>query len=207
MYPMLYRAWLKYRFAHNSIEEEDSRYREIIYSLIGMGEEFRGDGALAGRMLRYAGIISQRPRTLVGLKTILNDSFSDLQIDIEPCVPRYVNVPAHQKCRLGHSNNRIGEEAVIGQEVCDRASKYLIRIGPLDNTGFNGLINDESAVTFIKAVAKLFLIHPLQYEIELILEPGTARPVELGVPDHASLGRNTWLVSETNAESYRLLHA
>ena len=207
MYPMLYRAWLKYRFAHNSIEEEDPRYREIIYSLIGMGEEFRGDGALAGRLLRYAGIISQRPRTLVGLKTILNDSFSELPIDIEPCVPRYVNVPEHQKCRLGDSNNRIGEEAVIGQEVCDRASKYLIRIGPLDSDAFNGLINDDSSVAFIRAVTKLFLMHPLQFDIELLLKPGTARPVELGVRDHASLGRNTWLVSDTNTENYSLYHA
>ena len=207
LYPLLYSAWLKYRFSLNAIENNDSRYWEILYSLIGLGSEFRSNAPIANRLLRYAGILSQRPKTLVGLKTILNDCVADVAIDLDPNTTRQVEIVEHQRCLLGKQSNTLGEDGVIGQQVVDRAGKYTIKIGPLSHEQFTALLNDDEEVKFIREVVRLFLAHPLEYEILLELEPGAAMTACLGERNRSVLGRNIWMMQDTNTDYLSLYHS
>jgi type VI secretion system protein ImpH len=209
LYPLLYKAWLKYRFAHNAVERGDSRYWEIIYSVLGLSSEFRQDGDLVPELLKYAGIINQRPKTTTGLKTILADYLAPMQVDVEPCVRREVSIDPAQYCKLSQQNHELGANAVIGKQVSDRSGKYVVHIGPLSVEQFQDLLGNSTHLEFIRAVTRLYLVQPLLSEVVLHLETGGAQPVCLGDPHFSSLGQSTWLVSQSNNDNFsvRLHHA
>ena len=205
MYPLLFQAWLKYRFAHNAVETSDEKYWEIIYSLLGLNEDFRKNTQLTGQLLKYAGIISQQPKTMLGLKTILNDFFQDADIEIQPCVSRKVNIVKHQRCFLGLNNHQLGESLTLGQQVEDRSGKFLIEIGPVDNAMLNKISSDKSTMDSVKQIISLFMTQPFDYDIVLILSPGAEQSIQLGHADCARLAENTWLVHQSNTEEARLV--
>lgn len=202
LYPLLYKAWLKYRFSHNAVEHNDERYWEIIYSILGLPQEFREFGDLSTQFLKYTGIINQRPKTSMGLKTVLADYLSPIPVDIEPCNIRNVSISENHWCLLTNNNNTLGEDCVIGKQVSDRMGKYTLRIGPLSVDQFQTILTNEKHLTFIRTISNIFLMQPLLCEIELLLEQGSAQPVCLGDPQFSSLGQSTWLVNQNNKEAF-----
>jgi type VI secretion system protein ImpH len=202
LYPLLYKAWVKYRFSHNAIESDDERYWEIIYSILGLPEEFREFGDLSGQFIKYAGIISQRPKTQSGLNVILSDYLESIEVNIEPCVRRQVSIVEHQRCKLSSINNVLGVSSVIGKQICDRSGKYNLHIGPLTGEQFQALLTDRKHVKFIRTVSDLFLAQPLQCDIILHLDKDAVKPTCLGEPGYSSLGQSTWLVNQTNEQTF-----
>ena len=202
LYPLLYNAWAKYRFSHNAIESSDERYWEIIYSILGLPEEFREFGDLSGQFIKYAGIISQRPKTQLGLNIILSDYLKSMNVDIEPCVRRDVPIVEHQRCKLSTINNVLGDSSVIGEQICDRQGKYNLHIGPLTAEQFQTLINNKKHLKFIRAVSDLFLVQPLQCDIILHLDKEAVSPVCLGESGYSALGQSTWLISQENEQTF-----
>ena len=205
IYPLLYQAWRKYRFSLNAIESENERYWEIIYSILGLPEEFREFGDYSGQFLKYAGIISQRPKTQIGLQVILSDYLGSIDVVVEPCVRRNVPIVDHQRCKLGSDNNTLGGDSVVGEQVVDRSGKYIIRIGPLAAEQFQDLLNNRKHVKFIQAVSNMFLAQPLQCDIVLELEEGTAQPACLGESAYSNLGQSTWLVNRENKQKFSVV--
>ncbi len=205
LYPLLYQAWLKYRFNFNAVERNRADYWEIIYSLIGLSEEFRGKVAQPGRLLKYAGILSQHPKSQLGLQAILADLFPNIPISIEPCVPREVKIVPEQRCHIGVRNSLLGEDSVLGEHVEDRSGKFRIQLGPVDQQRFNAIASDTTLLETIRSITSLFLVKPLLFDIQLLLERGADRPARLGDGDSAILGRNSWLGESINNEAYDLI--
>ena len=205
MYPLLFQAWLKYKFSHNAIEEGNEKYWEIIYSLLGLNEEFRQNKRITGKLLKYVGIISQQPKTMLGLKTILNDFLDDTPIEIKPCISRKVDIVKHQRCHLGCDNFQLGEDLVLGCEVDDRSGKFVIEVGPVDNAMLNKITNESTMLNDIQEIVSLFLTQPFDYDIVLIISPSEEQSIQLGNSDCAILAQNTWLVDELNTEEFRLV--
>ncbi len=204
IYPLLYRAWLKYKYSHMAVEFNDARYMEIIFSLIGLGEAYRDEGEDYGYLLGYSGLLSQRTRSLVGLKTILRDHFGDLGIDIRPCVERKVPITRNQQCLLGRQNTSLSRDAVIGKQVDDRNGRFSVEIGPLNAARFAEITRKRETVDWIRKLIKLYLVQPLDYGITLLLEPGAETPASLGDVSCSVLGGNCWLISSTNREVERI---
>ena len=200
MYPLLYQAWLKYKFAHNVVEFEDARYEEIIFSLIGLGEAYRKQPGRYGYLLKYAGLLSQRSKSLSGLKTILRDHLGDIGIDIKPCVQRRVSIVRQQRCLLGQQHSTLGGDACIGKEVADRGGKFNVELGPLNAQQFSQMTIRGDTIDWIKDLLKLYLVQPLAYSITLLLEPGVEQPASLGDAEGSVLGNNCWLISSSNRE-------
>lgn len=204
IYPLLYQAWLKYKFAHNVVEIEDPKYLEVIYSLIGLGEVYRDESEPYGYLLKYSGLLSQRIKSLLGLKTILQDRLGDIGLDIKPCVERKVPIVKQQRCLLGLQNTTLGVDACIGKQVVDRSGKFDIEIGPLNAQEFSRLSQARDTVDCIKTILKIYLVQPLDYSISLLLEPGAIKPGKLGVRESSILGINCWLSSQRNKDIKRI---
>jgi type VI secretion system protein ImpH len=205
LYPLLYQAWLKYRFNLNAVELGKDDYWEIVFSLMGLSGEFRACSDQSGRLLKYAGIISQQPRSQMGLRTILRDLLQGIALDIEPCVARKVKIHPAQRCLLGEQNHRIGDNCVLGEYVVDRSGKFNINLGPVDQQEFNRLAHDKSLVETIKQIVGLFLVQPLVFDICLILQPGAEQQACVGEERGGILGRNTWLGEAGDQQGYRLV--
>ena len=202
LYPLLYDAWLKYRFSLNAVERSSEKYWDILYSLMGLGAEFRQDKEFSARLLKYAGLFSHRTKSLLGLKTILNDFADGVDIDIEPCIERKVDINTNQRCCLGKANTTLSEDAVIGVQVGDRSGKYRIVLGPLTHEQFQHMKKESSLIQQLRKIIAHYLVQPLYYEIVLKLEAGAASPVQLGNPEQSSLGVNTWMIEKMNNETY-----
>lgn len=198
LYPLLYQAWLKYKFSHNTVEFGNHRYSEIIFSLIGLGEAYRVDGKQYGHLLKYSGLISQRSRSLLGLKTLLKDIVGDIGLDIRPCVKRMVPIIKKQRCVPGNRNATLGADACIGKQVVDRIGKFTIEIGPVNAEQFVDFSRGNETIQSIKSLLNIYLVQPLEFSISLLLEPGTVKPASLGQWESSILGGNCWLASQTN---------
>ena len=180
------------------VEIEDHKYLEVIYSLIGLGEVYRDESEPYGYLLKYSGLLSQRIKSLLGLKTILQDRLGDIGLDIKPCVERKVPIVKQQRCLLGLQNTTLGVDACIGKQVVDRSGKFDIEIGPLNAQEFSRLSQARDTVDSIKTILKIYLVQPLDYSISLLLEPGAIKPGKLGERESSILGINCWLSNRQN---------
>jgi len=210
LYPLLYEAWSKYRFSLNAVEKGDDKYWDILYSIMGLSEEFREDKEFTARLLKYAGLFSQRTKSLLGLKTILCDFVDGVDVDIEPCIKRQVDIKTKQRCYLGENNSTLSEDAVIGMQVEDRSGKYRISLGPLTHQQFQTMNKQSSLIIQIRTIVSHYLVQPLDYEIVLNLQAGAASSAQLGNPKQSSLGENTWIIdsntSQQNKDTYSVCY-
>jgi type VI secretion system protein ImpH len=198
LYPLLYQAWLKYKFPANTVEFESKKYWEIIFSLIGLPEAFRQDQARYGYLLRYSGILSQRTKSMRGLQSILSDYFQDLEVEIQPCVERVVPIVNKQRCLLGLQNNQLGQTSCIGQQVADRTGKFNILLGPVNKPQFEKIQAEKKAVEFIQSILTVYLTQPLEFNVILILSSEVLQSTQLGQSNWSALGKSTWLFEQSN---------
>ncbi len=204
LYPLLYQAWLKYKLSHNIVEFNNRKYAEIIFSLVGLSEAYRVEGKQYGYLLKYAGLLSQRTRSLAGLKTLLKDVVGDIGLDIRPCLKRMVPVVRKQRCLLGKQNATLGSDASIGKKVVDRVGKFNIEIGPVNAGQFAAFNRGSETVEIIRNLIEAYLVQPLEFSISLLLEPGTVKPARIGERESSILGSNTWLTMQTNTTITRV---
>jgi len=204
IYPLLYQAWLKYKFSHNIVEFEDKKYAEIIFNLIGLGDAFRDERLHYGFLLKYSGLLSQRIKSLLGLKTLLQDHLGEIGLDIKPCQEQAVPIVKKQHCVLGLQNATLDVDACIGQQVVDRSGKFNIEIGPVNAEQFSAFSQDNETIQVIKMLLKVYLVQPLEFSITLLLESGVVSPACVGKHESSVLGRNCWLVNQSNEKIDRV---
>ncbi|MHA7163043.1 type VI secretion system baseplate subunit TssG, partial [Burkholderia pseudomallei] len=74
LYPLLFDAWLKHRLALRIVEERDEHALRPLYALAGVDARIARDAGLHEHaLLRYVGLLSQRPRSAAGLRALLAD--------------------------------------------------------------------------------------------------------------------------------------
>lgn len=196
LYPLLFEAWTKARPMIKVVEEQDPRLIERLFALIGLG-----DGRLRRRiprshgLLRYIGLLSQFPRSALGLQTLLSDALGNIPVLVISCLPIKVDIPFDQRLTLGASDRALGVDTFVGEQIDDRTSAIGIRIGPVSYDKFRKLLPGAHLYKALEFLTGFYAVHPVKAEIELILEPGSAGPISLGDPDHTRLGLDTWLFS------------
>jgi len=195
LYHLYFQCWSKYRLFIRVVEENNPIDRERLYCLIGLGEkELRDTVPDSWSLLRYAGLLTQNPRSALGLKTLLRDVFAIKSIRITQNVQRMVPIPADQRLSMGTSCCRLGVDAVLGSEIADQMGKFRIEIGPLSWEGYNDLVPGAPLHEKLARYVKFYLLDPLAVDLKLILAAGEAKPLRLGDPT-ARLGLNTWCFS------------
>jgi type VI secretion system protein ImpH len=196
LFLLLFECWTKYRQFLQVVEENNTRYMNRLFSLLGLGEELlREDVADSYRLIRYIGLFTQFPRSALGLRTLLQDALDNIPIEIIPCLKRRASIPVGQRLFLGASGGFLGTDSFLGEEIEDRMGKFRLRIGPLDTAGFRRFFPGSDGYNKLVSLTKLYIVDPLEYDLELIMSRGEARPVCLGAPEWSHLGLDTWLFS------------
>ncbi|BCE02869.1 type VI secretion system baseplate subunit TssG [Marinicellulosiphila megalodicopiae] len=196
LYPMLYSAWQKYRFAHQTVEQHQERYWDVLYSFIGLADpEFRQCNKYSQQLLPYLGLISQRQKSLVGFSTILKDVLNTDDVRVIPCVERTVNIPENQYSIVGSAQNCLGVDCTIGSTIQDRMGKAVIEISSVTGEHLQKCLNDEEYIDFIRSLCDFYLSQPLDIEIVLVLNPNEVSGVSLGQSNWSGLGVDSWMQS------------
>jgi type VI secretion system protein ImpH len=223
---LFFRAWEKYRFtaAYERGEHtnpEPDPFTAVLYSLIGLGQpslrgrltvSTRDDHTGLGRerilarvpdlaLLRYAGLLSQRPRCAVNLEALLHDCFR-LPVAICPFQGQWLPLDPANQTAIGWegANHQLGVSAVVGARVWDVQSKFRVRLGPLTYAQFLDLIPDRTPAPARKRafllghLTRLYAGPELDAEFQLVLradEVPDCRLTAEGVGPR--LGWNTWV--------------
>jgi type VI secretion system protein ImpH len=200
---LIYRAWSKYRWAFRFRSGGEDAISRCVFHLIGLASpESRAlIGVPPQRLLRYAGFLTQLPRTASGLAGVLTDWFDGVPVRVEQCLERWVPVVTDDQNRLGVRNSELSQNFVVGVQVRDRAGKFRLRIGPLpDLAGFLAFLPIGEHHRALGALVRFLAPDPLEYDFVLGLSGPAVPELRIASDDRAArLGYSSWLRADREA--------
>lgn len=209
IYPLLYSAWRKYRFALNAVEGDGGRYWGMLYALMGLYEPaMRARVPDAAGLLSQTGLFSRHVRSAAALEAMLRGALQREEVEVVQCVPRNAAIPADQRLRIGAGGCTLGQDAVVGERVVDCCGRFQVRIGGVDAEAFSLALAPDGLIARVRRICTEFLVQPLECEVVLVLEEGVVQPAAvggndfnrmMGLNEFATLGQDAWVVGGTNA--------
>jgi type VI secretion system protein ImpH len=202
----IYRAWSKYRY---HVKYELGAKDEIstrLFSLLGFGT----DNMLNQLkfyplyLLRYAGLLLQRPGSASGLKNIIADFLDGATVEITPCVGRRIDIDVEEKVKLGIKNCVLGESFTLGDSVFDRGGQFRVTIGPIGLKLYNSLLPTGYKRSELLELIHLYLTDRLDFEIELILTYDEIPEFQLSATYELALGWTT-IMKAVNGQNMAIL--
>ncbi len=196
LYTLLNQSYTKYRVPIKLIDEKDAKYKEILFSLLGIGvEEMREGLKDADELLRYTGLLTQQPKSARGLERLLKDVLDIDKVEIDQCVERVVKIPPEQHLIVGKSGNVLGGECYLGETIKDRMKKFRIKLGPVDADKYLELLPGGEEYEKIIFYVDLYLFEPLESELEIFLDGKEVKTARLSNQRWSRLGMDTWMFS------------
>jgi len=193
---LLYRAWLKYRYALRFRPGGEDDLSRLLLGLVGVATD--GCGAAVGmapvHLLHYAGLLGSESHSACGLECLIGDELGGVAVRVEECVARWVVIAPEQMARLGTATARLGDTAVAGRRIFDRAGKFALWIGPVSLALFEALLPGGESLRACLALVHFYLRDPLACDVHVQLHRAEVPPLRLGAADPAPrLGWTTWL--------------
>jgi len=150
-------------------------------------------------LLRYAGLLSQRPRSAECLRALLHDFFG-LAVEVEQFLGRWHSLDADELCVLGLEvpSSQLGEGTVAGDMVWSRQAVVRIVFGPLTAYEFFQFLPDGKIFRVASELIRWFLGPMNDFEMQPVLGRGQT-PGWCRLGEHKSgarLGWSHWLTDE-----------
>jgi type VI secretion system protein ImpH len=169
---LYYHAWEK-RHAFAQFERQPDRdpFTGCLLALIGMQpRSLGGDAVRQRKLLRYAGLLTQRPLSAPALTFILSDYFGE-KIAIEQFQGRWRALEDDGRPRLfgEGSSDKLGHGTLVGDEGWDQQAAFRIAIGPLSRGRLFDWMPGAGAFEELRQIVGFVLNEPLEFEINLVL--------------------------------------
>ena len=191
-----FRAWLKYRhYAAYCLPEADPISEHLSW-MIGCPPHF--DDAALGvprlQLIRYAGMLTQHPRSASSLEGMLKDFWPGLPFQTRQAVGRWVALPQANMHRMGKANASMGIDINVGEQVFDLSGAFDIILGPVDWVTYQAFLPDAGEFKRIRALTRLFCVDRLGFSVEIQLLPDQVPEMTLGGTSPGSrLGYTSWV--------------
>lgn len=195
---LMYRVRRKQRIGIDGHPPESSTVAPMLTALAGLGTKgLENRLAVPDRnVLRYAALLSQRPRSAVGLEKMLSSYFA-VPVRVRQFVGRWHSIEPDDVTRIGAQGqaNVLGESAVLGTRVWDQQGRIALVVGPMDYDRFRDLLPPGTALAAFRGMTSLYLGPEMEFSVQLVLR---ARQVPAAALDPVSppmLGWTSWLGS------------
>lgn len=197
LYHMLYRSWVKYKLPIAIFENERSEIQDRVYAFVGLsGKSVRSRFSNPYGVIKYAGLITQNPRSSEGLRAIVSEHLGVDRVCIEECVSRKVDIPQDQRCFVGLSSNMLGEMCTLGSEIEDINGKFRIKVNIDSSESFYRALPYSDAYKELEELIEFYLDFPLVWDVEIDINGDFLECVRLGCDRWSTLGYDSWLGSE-----------
>ncbi|MCY1033883.1 type VI secretion system baseplate subunit TssG [Corallococcus sp. BB11-1] len=199
-----YRAKVARRVALDPRPPEQHLVASWLFALLGLGTpglRERNPTLPSRVLLRYAGALARRPRSMATLEAVLRDYFS-VEVKGHAFEGAWLALDAEQQTRLGQSgrNQRMGE-AVLGQRVWDWQARFRLTLGPLRQGQLEDFLPHGRGLEVLRELVRFVVGPSMDFHLELWVKPEEVPRARLG---QARLGWNAWLPAPGREEAGRV---
>lgn len=192
-----FESWSKYRLLPQIVEEKKSQVLERLLCLAGVSLTPLEDGH-AQELIRYAGILSQVPRSAMGLANMIADAVG-AKVEVEELVAKWESIPEDQLMSLGERNHCLGEDAYVGSEILDYSGSCILHVNTDKRDVFHGLLPGGGLFNKMKRLLRHYLVEPIEIEMKIWPESNITLPSVLGNSEGTLLGFDACLGQQTGA--------
>lgn len=139
-------------------------------------------------LLRHAGPLGRRVRTLAGLERLL-EAVLDVAVRAAPLAGGWVALPQSAAARLGHA--RLGGDATLGKRFWDQRRGIGLRLGPLGPDRLERFLPGGPDARLMGRLTAFHAGPRLRTTVELVPDRATTRGARLD--RSARLGWTSWL--------------
>ena len=196
---LFYRGMVKYRYDLTFGLPDRGVITDYLLWLTGHSPEAnaRVVGVDPIRMIRYAGILTQHPRSAATLEGMLSDYWDGLPVDVESFVGRWVALGPADLNRIGRMNSSLGADLTVGEQVYDLSGAFRVRVGPVDWATYLAFLPDGAAHARTRSLVRLYAADPLSFSVEVRLHANQVPPARLASDEAAGrLGYTSWVRTE-----------
>lgn len=153
-------------------------------------------------LLRYSGLLSQRPRSAVNLRAILQDYF-DLPFEVEQFYGNWLSIDEEAQTQLGVENGNciLGQNTMVGDQTWEKQNKILVRVFPQSQKQFLELLPDiqsdgsSNAFRLLTELVRTFVGPELDFDVQLAIDRSQIPECKMDESafNGLRLGWNTWL--------------
>lgn len=203
---LFYRVRKAHHVALANESPENTPVARYLYSFFGLGlPSLRGRTAVPDRrFLHYAGILSQQPRSAVGLERLLSDHFPlpvdprhrgqhrPLPVEVSQFTGKWQNIEPDQWTLIGPDgrNQRIGMGVVLGTRVWDQGASFEVRLGPMPMRQFLDFLPTGTAFRPLVELTRFYAGPEFEFTYRLVLEKAYIPELKVG---EARLGWTSWI--------------
>ena len=181
-----YRAWAKYRLL---VSHERAKGDEPILTSVGLGSGL-GQGA-PHRAL--SGAFQRRP-SAAGIARIVETTLN-VKAEVSEFQGTWISIAPDDRTALGDGFATLGSDAVLGSRTWDISRTFAIKVGPVDQKTFTGLVSGKGQVTAMRDAIKLAVGLTVDCVVDVSLHRAQAPKIKLGDENQgARLGLGTWLL-------------
>jgi type VI secretion system protein ImpH len=160
------------------------------------------------KLLPYAGLLWQRPRSMAGLKRILAHAFS-VKIRSRQMIGLWHQIERDDWTRLGTQrlgrqtftqsrgqNNALGRTTVLGTRTWDSQGRFDVIVGPLSLEQFQSFLPGRTSHKKLTALVRFYAGDLLDCGIRLSIVPAEVPATRLS---KSRLGWTSWLRTKSSA--------
>lgn len=192
---IFYRAWKRSSLLPQKRSDHNDVFTSHLFSFLGLGTEGLREKLVASEapLLQFCGQASRQVASASTVSQVLQMVFG-VGVEVEPFVPRMMDVASADLTMLGQNNSRLGVDTVCGCQACDVQSTFRLTLGPMGYEDFLELSSARQLKHMVSLVR--FLVGPeYEFEIRLVLKKEEVPGCRLApaTADAPTLGRCTWL--------------
>jgi type VI secretion system protein ImpH len=193
---LMYRVRKLHRVGLDFRSPDQTPVARYLFALMGLGTP-----GLQGRMqvkeralLFYAGLVAQRPRSMVGLKSMLTDYFN-ITVQGRQFCGQWYHLEADQVTTIGSTghNQQLGHGAVLGTRVWEQQGKFTLCLGPLTLAQFLDFLQIGRGFRSLCELTRFYVGHELDFSFRLTIQADEVPESRLSVTNGPRLGWTSWL--------------
>lgn len=200
MMSLLYRAWRSGQPAA-SFDRGNDAFEKRVAALAGYrGKGLQDRDAMPDISRRhFAAFMSQGSKNPDGLIAILG-AFFHVDVEIDQFVGAWLELEQDDCWELG-GMARLGQTTSIGGKVWSRASKFRIRIGPLNRERYERFLPGSEGFDRLEAIVRSYVGDSLDWDVQLILKGDEVPRSVLG--GTTRLGQTSWVDTKREDDTAR----
>ena len=193
---ILYRVRKIYRPGFDWSHPSTNRFTRYLLSLIGLGTPgLRNRMAVSDRaMLYYTALLSQQPRSMSGLATLLTDYFNTPVKGVQ-LTGQWLRLDSDQLTRIGPSgqNRVLGRNALLAFRVWDQQAGFEVHFVSLTYENFLEFLPPGTAYRPLCQIIRFYAPRSLDFALLLTVKAPTIPRSHLGVEQGPRLGWTSWI--------------